>query len=427
MAFDIGAGIAQAGTDVAKLAGAGALEEQKAAAEQAKITLMDQLATVRETAGRQQTHDLGMIAQKDKQTYESGEKVLDRSSREKEANIHAGATLGAAREAGSAHRDAAKTTADAAERMNTYHWDSLKDINTAHDDNRLEVQHLKAAAAEAKRGSGLPSPELLDIYSDMKIMNGEYPEIGYGGKDIKLAIDEDVAKKAKAQGITTQQLLESKTIAKSAQTPLVALQKVANIAAGQAQTAHDSANMIIDLIEKDRKTLGPTGVPLMDRYIQGGRKAVGDENVKELDSLINSFMTETSKVISGNTGGAGVAVTLDTNLQKRLNDADNDATLRGVLNIYDLENKNRMKNYARNISALTKQRVTGQAVPVDTRETTTPAPTMTKSNPTGAFQLPADEKDMVNGRPYALDDGTVRTWDSSIRGFSTIIPPPRQP
>lgn len=425
--MDIGAGIAQAGTDLSKIAGLGALEEQKAAAEKEKLTLMDQLATTREATGRADQSKYDMIKQKGEQDFKGPENEKDRQAKIKESTIHAGAVLGASANAAGAHVKAQQIASDALERIENVRAQTLLDVNKSHDENRVQVAQLKQEAIQARKDASQLSPELLDIYSDSKIMTGEYPALGYGGKDVKVAIDEEVARKAKAANMTTEQLLMNKTISKSAEAPLVALTKVANIATGQAQTAHDSAQMILDLIDKDKATMGPAGVPLIDRYIQAGRKLIpGDERVKELDSLINSFMTETSKVISGNTGAAGVAVTMDANLQKRLSDFDNEGTLKGVLNIYDLENRNRIKNYGVNLEALRKQRATGQTTPLDQRA----LPTQTKSNPTGAFQLPDKVEDMVNGRKYVMPDGSGEgMWDANKKNsqgtMGTLIPAAR--
>lgn len=100
MAFDIGNGLASAGAAVATTAGAYALESQKADLEKEKVVLADQLANVREDKQR------GFVTSERVagQTFQSGEKGLDRASAEKvaeEANkVHlavAGMQVGSAK------------------------------------------------------------------------------------------------------------------------------------------------------------------------------------------------------------------------------------------------------------------------------------------------------------------------------------------
>lgn len=104
MAFDIGAGLAEAGKSLAQTAQAYTLESQKAELEQEKIKLADQLAGAREEKQRSFVTSEREATQK----FTGGENALNRDNVVKLANIsaaasiqsagiHAGATLGAAR------------------------------------------------------------------------------------------------------------------------------------------------------------------------------------------------------------------------------------------------------------------------------------------------------------------------------------------
>lgn len=103
MAFDFGAGLANAGAAIADTAGKWTLEAQKADLETQKIKLADELAGAREEKGRAFTTSERVATQ----GFTSGENVLNRTNAKdiaqlsadaavKSAGIHAGATMGAA-------------------------------------------------------------------------------------------------------------------------------------------------------------------------------------------------------------------------------------------------------------------------------------------------------------------------------------------
>ncbi len=110
MAFDIGAGLAEAGKAVAQTAGTYLLESQKAELEKEKVMLADQLAGVREEKQR------GFLTseRKDTQAFTGAENDKSRTNAEKIANIgaeaskasagiHAGATIAAANISAASH------------------------------------------------------------------------------------------------------------------------------------------------------------------------------------------------------------------------------------------------------------------------------------------------------------------------------------
>lgn len=96
MPFSLMNGLSSLGTGVAQFAGAAGLEAQKAQLNQQTLQLADQLATVRESAGRQEAGQIAATAAEKEHGFQSGENVLTRASQLAVANVGAGATLGAA-------------------------------------------------------------------------------------------------------------------------------------------------------------------------------------------------------------------------------------------------------------------------------------------------------------------------------------------
>ena len=100
-------GLSALGTSTAAFAGTAGLEQQKNDLAQQSMRLADQLATTRESAGRQEAGQIAMTAAQQQQGFAAGESALQRGSSMDiaklgattsiaTANIGAGATLGAA-------------------------------------------------------------------------------------------------------------------------------------------------------------------------------------------------------------------------------------------------------------------------------------------------------------------------------------------
>lgn len=100
MQFDIGNGLANAGTAVAATAGTYALEAQKADLEKEKVLLADQLAGAREEKGRQFTTGEREATQK----FTGGQNDLTRQNQLDTTKMHVAGSLGAASIAADASR-----------------------------------------------------------------------------------------------------------------------------------------------------------------------------------------------------------------------------------------------------------------------------------------------------------------------------------
>lgn len=171
-------GLAALGTGVAQYAGTAGLEAQKAALANQAMTLADQLATTRESAGRQEAGAIAATAAEKQNTFQAGESVLNRASNLAVANVGAGATLGAAKMQIDANTDLrAAQAADAKARTDltraqTVKVDAVTDIqkkiadeyaNPTPDQGKIKsltnqvVAYSTDAASQAAIGTALAS------------------------------------------------------------------------------------------------------------------------------------------------------------------------------------------------------------------------------------------------------------------------------
>src|SRR5882672_3253965 len=89
-------GLSALGAGTAQFASTAGLEQQKSDLAQQSMVLADQLATTRESVGRQEAGQIAATAAGVEHQFQSGENVLNRQSAQTIAGIGAGATLGAA-------------------------------------------------------------------------------------------------------------------------------------------------------------------------------------------------------------------------------------------------------------------------------------------------------------------------------------------
>lgn len=165
MAFDVGAGIANAADQAGKLAGIAALEQQKSGLEAERLKLANDLAGERESKGRQETAALTTKENTRHEGFLSTEAVEDR----KNALAVAGISAGSAAATANAHLKGIQMQIDHAERQPDY---KVSDDGT-----------LFTIPKQSKDASGTPVPSKAN------------PVLGADGQPMKVANPE----KAKAQ------------------------------------------------------------------------------------------------------------------------------------------------------------------------------------------------------------------------------------
>jgi hypothetical protein len=107
------------------------------------------------------------------------------------------------------------------------------------------------------------------------------------------------------------------------------------------ETAQQSAGLIRSLAPKG---LGPTGIPVIDGWMQAGRKAVGNADVVKFGNAIDTFTSEYAKIMSGATGAAGSTDSARQKAEGLINKAQNAESLYGALDVMQKEMNIRRKS-----------------------------------------------------------------------------------
>lgn len=394
MVFDIGAGLANMGDTLTKFAGSAALQAQREQADKEKMTLANDLAMQRQS--QQQTFESGQ--NKQKMEFEGGQNDLNRQSAEKRTEMTSTASITAAGINAKSRLQAAAIAAQ-----------SKVDAYNILAKSREDVAKLKGDLKTAEMEAANLSPQALDNAAEVYILTGRIDSFGRGGKQQKVAVQNRAAElldqrgsninEAQAQWGTTaatKKALEFQ-IKQSSQITSAINQLDAGIAVTE------------DIIKKG--ALGPSGAPVVDRWIQAGRRTIeGDPEVARLDAQLRLIATEWAKISTNSLGSSELSVTAQEKFDKFLSSIQNKDTLQGLFALARMDGVNAAHSRQAEIDRLTSDLKTGRPTPLPSRPQPTPS---TPSNPSGAQSLPMtkdgrpDASKLRPQVPYATDKGTL--------------------
>lgn len=154
-------------------------------------------------------------------------------------------------------------------------------------------------------GQGL-TQDAVDNAAWSYIGSGKLPPIGRGKEGVaqRTAIMNHAAKIAKQAGISPAELQTVPGRNKALQASLTNLQKTSDVMEKSEQGFLNNTQVAMDLSSKvDR-----TGSPVVNKWILGGRAAMGDPDVAALDTAINAMAVDYARIMSGATGAGGTPI-----------------------------------------------------------------------------------------------------------------------
>lgn len=415
--MDIAAGLSEAGAGIGRMGEKAAAEFQKDEAEQAKIKLMDQLTTVRESKGRQEQAGIDLTRDTQKQGHESAENKLKLASEEKRTGMTAGATVASAALAAAAHN---KST-DALERIHKANNESAERIHAADSASRKEIAELgsntKKEIADANRDAlmsrfsmtKLPDESaraLAEVYVD----TGKTASVGARNTMAQVQIQSLVPQILKERGITEQQMRQGWGTVDAAKKDLDNQTKMQGQLSVFAENLQKNISGLADL----REGLGPTAIPMFDKWVQGGRRAIGDPNVDALDFQLRSIATEAAKLTANQLGISPLSEGARKDYDAILNSFKNWETIERVIHTMEADSFNRLSSTRSAILDATNRIATGQPSAMPRVET----PGATPNNPKGLVVLPYGDNGKVD-----LDRAKEMAKSNPNIEFSTKLGP----
>ena len=123
----------------------------------------------------------------------------------------------------------------------------------------------------------------------------------------------------------------------------------------------------VKIVENLNNKRDSTGVPLLQKWINVGKKAVtGDPDLAALNIAIKAVVNEYGKIVSGSMGNTAVAVSEIKRMEDLLNSAQNPADVVAVLNTMKAETQNRMAGFKEQRAELTGAMRKSTAAPKST-------------------------------------------------------------
>lgn len=409
MPFDFGAGLSKMGEDVGKVAGAGALEAQKSAAEQEKITLANQLAEGTATRGREQQGQIDLNRQSEENKFKSADTDKRLTSEEKRTGMTNDATRYTADQGVKGHQISADASRDVEhERAQTY-----RDIADVNNQTKVKIQDIKSAqVAEAKKYS-MMSDDSIRTHAEVMMLNGGILPSGMGMGAVsyadKVRMDAKMNEMMKERGITPEQLVDQGFMAKQVGPAMAMLQKQQQaIGSFSAQ-----ADMLTERMVQQAKKLTDTGIPIANQSLRSlQQKFTNNKDLTDFVQTITALQIERAKILSGNMGNAAPTDAAQAHVNKMLNENMTFDSLQSGAKNLQIESDDRVKSISYMEKVLEAKRLGKSVESVDKpvgvtpeNQNANPPGPMTKD---GKIDLPALLNKKNAGKVFNF--GTAGDW-----------------
>ncbi len=201
-------------------------------------------------------------------------------------------------------------------------------------------------------GTGQLAPEAADAAAGRYLLDGTLPtNLGRGtqGATNTTRILNRAAEIAAQRGDTPEAQRISQLAAKASTAALTDLSKrQAQVGAFERTFSRNA-----DLVESISAKVDRTGVPIVNKWIQAGKRAVmGDPDIVAFDAAIKGAANEYTKIVSGAMGNTALAEGEIKKIENLLSAAQTPEQVRNVLNTMRIETQNRMKGFAEEKASL---------------------------------------------------------------------------
>lgn len=191
----------------------------------------------------------------------------------------------------------------------------------------------KALAQAEGRGEQHPlSPEAVDLNANIMLMTGQMPSLGLSGQGsagaARLQILNRFSELAKERGLNADDIVAGRALVKADSGSLTALTRMTDAAVSFEATALKNMQIVENLMDKGAGTsLGP----IVNRWLQAGKRETGDPDVAAFNSAMWTAATEYAKVMSGSTGSQASTDSARLEANRMLNTIDSPAAIRAVI------------------------------------------------------------------------------------------------
>jgi len=209
------------------------------------------------------------------------------------------------------------------------------------------------------------SKDALDMSADRFLTDGTLPPgISKANRD---AIMNRAAAIAREKGINPDRVAQLEVTANK--------QALGQLSKTETMVGAFEKNFVknVKIVENLNAKKDTTGVPLLQRWINAGKKAVsGDPDLAALNIAIKAVQNEYGKIVSGSMGNTAVAVSEIKRMEDLLNSAQTPQDVQAVLNTMKAETQNRIAGFKEQREELTRSMRSSTTAPAT--KSNAPAP-----------------------------------------------------
>jgi hypothetical protein len=193
-----------------------------------------------------------------------------------------------------------------------------------------KAREARAEKAEADASAGLSEDALTDA-AWQQILTGTRAIQGYGKQAVaqRAAVQNQIAKIAKDAGVSPQELATTSGRNKAFQASLTNLQKQSDAMARSEQSFLNNAQVLTDMSQK----LTRSGVPVIDAWLNAGKKSTGDPDVAAFDTALRTASADYARIMGGQTGAAGTPVSTQAEAMEMFGKAPSPQQLQAILGV----------------------------------------------------------------------------------------------
>jgi hypothetical protein len=203
------------------------------------------------------------------------------------------------------------------------------------------------AAVQAKAGKEpfvALTDKTLDFAARTYLQTGVIPNLGYGSSPDRKKILERASELSSGAGQTPEDVVATQAGTRADKMSLGNLQKQADMITSFENTVLDNMSVAGGLKDKGAGT--PIG-PVINRWIQGGRIATGDPDVKAFNAAMETVAGEYAKIMSGSTGAAAATEGATQRAKELISTIDSPQAIDAVFGVMQKDMHNRTSNLSK--------------------------------------------------------------------------------
>lgn len=199
--------------------------------------------------------------------------------------------------------------------------------------DRSALEPIPGGPADAAgTGQGL-STDAIDNAAWAYVGTGKLPAVGRGKEGVaqRTAVMNRAASIAKSAGMSPAELQTVPGRNKALQGSLANLQKQSDMMEKSEQAFQNNIGVALNL----SKQLDRSGSPVINKWLLGGKAALGDPQVAAFDAAITTASVDYARIMSGQTGAAGTPISTAEEARKLIRRELSDKQFSAVADVLD--------------------------------------------------------------------------------------------